>query len=234
MKLIMTMMRTTKTPRPGSSGSGCGAAFAELRGDLTENEAREYRRRLEGRRVDDLRPRDPAEARVKLRAIVDQAVARLEARHEVHQQWEAAAAANQVDRLAFDASPEGERLRRFQLAGNRSLLRTLETLLKIRREGDDPQPDPAATDIEQSARGGRAPGEPSPPPRTADPAETGSAGLRPRRDGRPRSPWLPGRVPTRLGRSLALSSPPSTRLDPRKTALPASHRFSPASSRPAG
>ena len=92
-----------------------------------------------------MRPRDPAEARAKLRGIVDQAVARLEARREVHEQWEAVAAANQMARLSFDASPEGERLRRFQLAGNRSLLRTLETLLKLRRDGDGPQPDPAET-----------------------------------------------------------------------------------------
>ena len=139
----------------------CGAAFAELRGELTEKEAREYRRRLEGRRVDELRPRDPAEARAKLRGIVDQAVARLEAKREVHEQWAAVVEANQVARLSFDASPEGERLRRFQLAGNRSLLRTLETLRKFRRDGDGPQPDPAETDGSHSPAGGEHPGEPS-------------------------------------------------------------------------
>src|SRR5205085_2615182 len=57
----------------------CGAAFTELRGELTDEESREYRRRLEGRRVDALRPRDPAEARAELRSLVEQAVTRLEA-----------------------------------------------------------------------------------------------------------------------------------------------------------
>ena len=41
----------------------CGAGFTELRGELTAPESREYRRRLEGRRVDALRPRDPADRR---------------------------------------------------------------------------------------------------------------------------------------------------------------------------
>jgi hypothetical protein len=149
----------------------CGAAFAELRGELTDPEAREYRRRLEGRRVDELRPRDPAEARAKLRGIVDKAVARLEARREVHEQWAAVMEANEVARLSFDASPEGERLRRFQLAGNRSLLRTLETLRKFRRDGDGPQPDPAETDGSDSPAGGEHPVEPSCPAQSDDPAD---------------------------------------------------------------
>jgi hypothetical protein len=119
----------------------CGAAFAELRGELTGEEAHEYRKRLQGRRVDELRPRDPAEARAKLRGIVDKAVSRLEARREVHEQWASVMEANELARLSFDASPEGERLRRFQLAGNRALLRTLETLRKFRNDGDCPQAD---------------------------------------------------------------------------------------------
>jgi hypothetical protein len=119
----------------------CGAAFAELRGELTGEEAHEYRRRLQGRRVDELRPRDPVEARAKLRGIVDKAVSRLEARREVHEQWASVMEANELVRLSFDASPEGERLRRFQLAGNRALLRTLETLRKFRNDGDCPQSD---------------------------------------------------------------------------------------------
>ena len=156
----------------------CGAAFAELRGELTEAEGRGYRRRLEGRRVDELRPRDPAEARAKLRGIVEQAVARLEARREVHEQWEAVAAANQVARLSFDASPEGERLRRFQLAGNRSLLRTLDTLLKFRRDGDGPQPDPDVTDGSHSPTEGEHPGEPTRPAQADDPADTAQRSAR--------------------------------------------------------
>jgi hypothetical protein len=38
-----------------------------------------------------------------------------------------------VERFYFDASPEGEQLRRYQLAGQRALLRTVDSLLKLRR-----------------------------------------------------------------------------------------------------
>jgi hypothetical protein len=130
---------------------GCGAAFTELLGELTQEEARVYRRRLEGRRVDQLRPQDPAAARATLRAIVEQAVIRLEAKLEVHEARAALEAADAVDRLSFDESPDGERLRRFQLAGQRALLRTADTLLKLRRQesvppiGGDPA-EPAGTD----------------------------------------------------------------------------------------
>ncbi len=153
----------------------CGAAFAELQGELSEDEARAYRRRLEGRRVDELRPRDPAEARAKLQAIVDQAAARLEARREVHEQWESAASTDRADRLAFDTSREAERLRRFQLAGNRALLRTLDTLDKLRRDGDDPLTDPAATDGLPSSRQDTSSGEPSHPDPVSGPARTADA-----------------------------------------------------------
>ena len=123
----------------------CGAAFSELLGELTQEEAREYRRRLEGRQVDQLRPQDPAAARATLRAIVEKAVIRLAAKLEVHQARAALEAAEAVDRLSFDESVEGERLRRFQLAGQRALLRTVDSLRKLRRD-EPPQPtegDPA-------------------------------------------------------------------------------------------
>jgi hypothetical protein len=112
----------------------CGGAFTELMGELTGEEAAAYRRRLEGRQVDRLRPKDPAAARAALQAIVDKATIRLEAKREVHEARAALEAAEAVDRLAFDASPEGEQLRRFQLAGQRALLRTVDALLKLRRQ----------------------------------------------------------------------------------------------------
>jgi hypothetical protein len=112
----------------------CGPAFSELLGELTPEEGDEYHRRLEARRVDRLRPRSKAAARAALRAIVEKAVTRLEAKREVHQARETREAAQAVDRFCFDASAEGEQLRRFQLAGQRALLRTVDALLKLRRE----------------------------------------------------------------------------------------------------
>jgi hypothetical protein len=84
--------------------------------------------------LDRLRPRNKAAARATLRAIVEKAVTRLETLREVHQAHEALEAATAMDRLCFDASPEGEQLRRYQLAGQRALLRTVDSLLKLRRE----------------------------------------------------------------------------------------------------
>jgi hypothetical protein len=60
-------------------------------------------------------------------------VTRLEAKREVHQAHAALEAATAVDRLCFDGSAEGEQLRRFQLAGQRALLRTVDAMLKLRR-----------------------------------------------------------------------------------------------------
>jgi hypothetical protein len=121
-----------------------------------------------GSRPDELRSRDPAEARAKLRGIVELAVARLEARREVHEPLAEVAAANQVARLSLDASLERERLRRSQFAANRSLLRTLETLRKFRRDGGGPQPDPAETDGSNSPAGSEHLGEPSRPAQADD------------------------------------------------------------------
>jgi hypothetical protein len=129
----------------------CGAAFTELLGELTDSEAREYHQRLEGRQVDRLRPADPAAARATLRAIVERAAIRLEAKLEVHQARAAQEAAEAVDRFCFDASAEGEQLRQFQLAGQRALVRTVDSLLKLRRAeplrqaGHDPAPQAATT-----------------------------------------------------------------------------------------
>jgi hypothetical protein len=122
----------------------CGAGFTELAGELTEEERAQYRRRLEGRQVDRLRPADPAAARAALRAIVEKARIRLEAKREVHQSHAALEAAEAADRLGFDASAFGEQLRRYQLAGQRALLRTVDSLLKLRRSVP---PGPAGEDF---------------------------------------------------------------------------------------
>ncbi|HZW31926.1 MAG TPA: hypothetical protein VFF52_14540 [Isosphaeraceae bacterium] len=87
------------------------------------------------RRVALLQPQDQPEARRALLAIVDQATFRLEAMAEAHQEREAAEAAEQADRLSFDDSDSGERLRRLQMYCGRSFLRMLDVLLKMRPAG---------------------------------------------------------------------------------------------------
>ncbi|HZW31568.1 MAG TPA: hypothetical protein VFF52_12725, partial [Isosphaeraceae bacterium] len=88
--------------------------------------------RVASRRLESLRPRDQPEARRRLISLVDGATARLEDLARVHQEHEAADAAEQADRLSFDDSDAGERLRRLQMYCGRSFLRMLDVLLKLR------------------------------------------------------------------------------------------------------
>ena len=76
------------------------------------------------------------EAGRQLVGIVDRATSRLEAIAQLHQQREAAEAAELADRLSFDESNGGERLRRLQMYCGRSFLRMLDVLLKMRRPGE--------------------------------------------------------------------------------------------------
>jgi hypothetical protein len=81
-----------------------------------------------------LAAKNPATLAV-LRSIADQAIARLETLAAGHRQRAEADAAQQAALLSFDASNEGERLRRYQFSCSRSLFRSLDTLIKVRRSG---------------------------------------------------------------------------------------------------
>jgi hypothetical protein len=70
--------------------------------------------------------------------MIEQAAARLEELAQFHRRREEADAADSADRLAFDDTVEAERLHRYQSARERTLFRTLDTLLKIRRAGETP------------------------------------------------------------------------------------------------
>ncbi len=69
------------------------------------------------------------------RSIADPAIARLETLAAAHRERAEAHAAQQSAILSFDVSNEGERLRRYQFACSRSLFRSLDTLIKVRRSG---------------------------------------------------------------------------------------------------
>jgi len=69
---------------------------------------------------------------------MDEHIARLE---ELVAEYEAIAeleAAERADRAAFDPSPGFDRFQRRQAAFSRELLRTVETLLRLRKEGVEP------------------------------------------------------------------------------------------------
>src|SRR5208337_3648532 len=79
-------------------------------------------------------PSDETEALILIRSLIERHVGRLEELLAEHQEIEADEAAERYDRAALDCSPAFERHRRYQSARHRELLRTLETLRKMRKE----------------------------------------------------------------------------------------------------
>jgi hypothetical protein len=89
---------------------------------------------------------DPASTAAALRRLVEEETARLEELKAAHEEREAVDRAELADRLAVDATPEGERVRRYQLDCVRKLHRAIQGVLKLRRSkgigaADDPAPD---------------------------------------------------------------------------------------------
>ncbi len=116
--------------------------FAELWKTATDREAEYYRKRLLGRRLREAMPRSKEEAREVLLEIVDASVSRLEELEPQHRERERALAALRPGCLLFDASPEGEWVRREQGKATRSILRIMERFRKARRRGETLSPDP--------------------------------------------------------------------------------------------
>ena len=78
-------------------------------------------------------PSDKNTALILICSVIERHVGRLEELLAEHEQIEAAEATERYDRAALDCSPAFERHRRYQSARHRELLRTLETLRKMRR-----------------------------------------------------------------------------------------------------
>ena len=79
-------------------------------------------------------PRDATAAMALIRSVIDENVGRLQELLAAHEAIATAEAAERHDRAALDCSREFERHRRYQSARTRELLRTLETLRKMRKE----------------------------------------------------------------------------------------------------
>ena len=79
-------------------------------------------------------PSDETAALTLIGSVIERHVGRLEELLAEHEQIEAEEAAERYDRAALDCSPAFERHRRYQSARHRELLRTLETLRKMRKE----------------------------------------------------------------------------------------------------
>ena len=90
--------------------------------------------------IDEILAEDRPKFEAGLPAIISRTVARLEDLARGHRERAEADAAEATARLAFDGSAEGERLRRYQMSFNRALLRTIESIAKVRRTGQGPGP----------------------------------------------------------------------------------------------
>ena len=91
--------------------------------------------RMLDRQLDPRLTNDESATIAGLRSVAHQAIARLETLAAGHSERAEANAARRSAILSFDASTEGERLRRYAFSCSRSLFRSLDTLLKIRRSG---------------------------------------------------------------------------------------------------
>ncbi len=108
-----------------------GHEFVDLMSELGAGERGMYMDRLNAR--EPMVPEGPEAARLALLALIAEEEERLEAilvGHLEREEAEATAA------LAFDATPEGERLRKYKQALDRELLRIIETLRKRHKEAD--------------------------------------------------------------------------------------------------
>jgi hypothetical protein len=122
-----------------------GRWYWEILMEMNDQDTRRFRQNAADRQLNSLKPEDGAKARERLVGIIERATERLSMKAEAHRQRAELHAALAPDVLAFDDSPEGERLRRYELANGRALARSLELLQKHRR---------AANQIDRSVKTG--------------------------------------------------------------------------------
>jgi hypothetical protein len=114
-----------------------GDPFQEIMNELAPEEASVYASYLQHRRYDKLAPKDAAAARQWLLDLVDRTREPLRQNADVIRELAELDALSAADRLSWDDTAEGERLRRYELSYNRTQLRMFELLLKVRRTGDE-------------------------------------------------------------------------------------------------
>ena len=114
-----------------------GEPFQDIIDELSPAEAPSYRQSLQSRRYNALAPKDAAAARQELLEIVDLATEQLQMKMEVLSQIAELDAASAADRASWDDSPEGERLRRYEITCSRTWLRLFDLLLKARSAGEE-------------------------------------------------------------------------------------------------
>jgi hypothetical protein len=113
---------------------GAPTSLEDLKTETDAAELAMFKQRVQDRGAERKKPTSPEAGKAALLALVEQTMARLVGRLIGHRERRAFQKAVQADLLAFDDSPEGELMRRYQLAKGRELHRILATYYKVRRE----------------------------------------------------------------------------------------------------
>ena len=111
--------------------------FQEIFTELSPQEAVVYRDSLRQRQYDSLVPKDAAAARAVLLGIVNRAAKRVQAKADELDELAELNAPYTANRLSWDDTPEGERLRRYELTCDRAWNRAFDLFMKIRRTGGE-------------------------------------------------------------------------------------------------
>ena len=122
--------------------------FQDLVNELHPAELKLWIDRLDDREAMDRRPADRPSGQAELLKIVAEEEERLEEVLELHLERDEAVG---LEPLLFDDSDSGERLRRYQLACNRTLLRILDTLERRQRARGKARAVPAAAAADRPA-----------------------------------------------------------------------------------
>jgi hypothetical protein len=127
-------------------GTEKGFWYSEIANELADADVKRFRRCAASRGYESLRPENAANAREALLQLIARATERLTKIAEPHRARAELMAALAPDLVAFDESPAGERLRRYELASGRSLSRALEDLRNHRRSDGSPSAESCPTD----------------------------------------------------------------------------------------
>jgi hypothetical protein len=109
-----------------------GQWYSEIATEMTDSDLRKFRQNAANRQLELLKPNNASRGRESLLGIIERATERLTSKAEAHRERTAVKGALAADILAFDDSPEGERLRRYELAHGRGLARAIDLLRKHR------------------------------------------------------------------------------------------------------
>jgi len=110
-----------------------GSPYQDIADELNHDQRICFKRNIAARNWDSLRPEDATQARNMLRLIVTQAIEWLELPAEQRREQDLQLAETAAVRLSFDFSPEGERLRRYELKCHNAMLNAINQFLKLRR-----------------------------------------------------------------------------------------------------